>query len=317
MKLEDDIREYVTILSLRSKSPKTIKTYKRILGDYLGYCQTNHIEQQTKETILEYKNYLEDPDRQLSSNTLKLIYSCLRQFYKSMAMIGRSEHIALFLESDDRGEDTEFTKGFLTLTQVKTLIKHVVRRAKRRNHTISDIRNKAIVWLMLTTGVRCIEVERANKKDIRIIDEDKGVVMLSVQGKGKKKKSQFVMLEHHTYEAIQEYLSLRDDDKPALFLTHPNNSMKRTKRITSPIVSITIKNLLREIGIDQPDITAHSLRHTTAMMSIDELGLNLDKVQQTLRHSDPKVTMIYAKTGSRISSGVEEHLGDLFSSEGK
>lgn len=56
-----------------------------------------------------------------------------------------------------------------------------------------------------------------------------------------------------------------------------------------------------------------SLRHTTAMMSIDELGLNLDKVQQTLRHSDPKVTMIYAKTGSRISSGVEEHLGDLFS----
>ena len=64
MKLEDDIREYVTILSLRSKSPKTIKTYKRILSDYLGYCQTNHIEQQTKETILEYKNYLEDPDRQ-------------------------------------------------------------------------------------------------------------------------------------------------------------------------------------------------------------------------------------------------------------
>ena len=64
MKLEDDIREYVTILSLRSKSPKTIKTYKRILGDYLDYCQTNHIEQQTKETILEYKNYLEDPDRQ-------------------------------------------------------------------------------------------------------------------------------------------------------------------------------------------------------------------------------------------------------------
>ena len=317
MKLEDDIREYVTILSLRSKSPKTIKTYKRILGDYLGYCQTNHIEQQTKETILEYKNYLEDPDRQLSSNTLKLIYSCLRQFYKSMAMIGRGEHIALFLESDDRGEDTEFTKGFLTLTQVKSLIKHVVRRAKRKNHTISDIRNKAIVWLMLTTGVRCIEVERANKKDIRIIDEDKGVVMLSVQGKGKKKKSQFVMLEHHTYEAIQEYLSFREDDKPALFLTHPNNSMKRTKRITSPIVSITIKNLLREIGIDQPDITAHSLRHTTAMMSIDELGLNLDKVQQTLRHSDPKVTMIYAKTGSRISSGVEEHLGDLFSSERK
>ncbi|MBQ6920522.1 MAG: tyrosine-type recombinase/integrase [Bacilli bacterium] len=317
MKLEDDIREYTTILALRSKSSKTIKTYKRILNDYLEYCQINHIEQQTKETILEYKQYLEDPDRQLSSNTLKLIYSCLRQFYKSMAMIGRCDHIALFLESSDRGEDTEFTKGFLTLPQVKALIKYVTRRASRKNHTVSDIRNKAIVWLMLTTGVRCIEVERANKKDIRVMDEDKGVVILSVQGKGKKKKSQFVMLEHHTYEAIQEYLSLRKDDKPALFLSHPNNSMTRVNRISSPIVSITIKNLLRAIDIDQPDITAHSLRHTTAMMSIDELGLNLDKVQQTLRHSDPKVTMIYAKTGSRISSGVEEHLGDLYSSERK
>ena len=50
------------------------------------------------------------------------------------------------------------------------------------------------------------------------------------------------------------------------------------------------------------------------MTAFDELHLGLDKVQQTLRHSDPKVTMIYAKTGSRISSGVEEHLGDLFSS---
>lgn len=317
MKLEDDIREYTTILALRSKSSKTIKTYKRILNDYLEYCQINHIEQQTKETILEYKEYLEDPDRQLSSNTLKLIYSCLRQFYKSMAMIGRCDHIALFLESSDRGEDTEFTKGFLTLPQVKALIKYVTRRANRKNHTVSDIRNKAMVWLMLTTGVRCIEVERANKKDIRVMDEDKGIIILSVQGKGKKKKSQFVMLEHHTYEAIQEYLSLREDDKPALFLSHPNNSMTRVNRISSPIVSITIKNLLRAIDIDQPDITAHSLRHTTAMMSIDELGLNLDKVQQTLRHSDPKVTMIYAKTGSRISSGVEGHLGDLFSSERK
>ena len=314
MKLQDDIREYMVILALRSKSPKTIKTYKRILNDYLKYCQEHNIEQQTKETILEYKNYLEDPDRQLSPNTLKLIYSCLRQFYKSMAMIGRCEHIALFLESDDRGEDTEFTKGFLSVQQVKKLIKLVTRRAKRRNHTISDIRNQAIVWLMLTTGVRCIEVERANKKDIRIVNEEEGTIILSVQGKGKKKKSQFVMLEPHTYEAIQEYLSLREDDKPALFLSHPNNSKTRVKRITSPIVSITIKNLLRAIDIDQPDITAHSLRHTTAMTAFDELHLGLDKVQQTLRHSDPKVTMIYAKTGSRISSGVEEHLGDLFSS---
>lgn len=317
MKLQDDIKEYMTILALRSKSPKTIKTYRRILGDYLKFCQENNYEQQDKETILEYKTYLEDPDKQLSSNTLKLTYSCLRQFYKSMAMIGRCEHIALFLESADRGEDTEFTKGFLTLLQVKALIKYVTRRAKRKNRTISDVRNLAIVWLMLTTGVRCIEVERANRKDIRVVDEDRGTVILSVQGKGKKKKSQFVMIEHHTYEAIQEYLSLREDDKPALFLSHPNNSMTHVKRITSPIVSITIKDLLRAIDIDQPDITAHSLRHTTAMMSFDELGLGLDKVQQTLRHSDPKVTMIYAKTGSRISSGVEEHLGDLYSSERK
>ena len=233
MKLQDDIKEYMTILALRSKSPKTIKTYRRILGDYLKFCQENNYEQQDKETILEYKTYLEDPDKQLSSNTLKLTYSCLRQFYKSMAMIGRCEHIALFLESADRGEDTEFTKGFLTLPQVKTLIKYVTRRAKRKNRTISDVRNLAIVWLMLTTGVRCIEVERANRKDIRVVDEDRGTVILSVQGKGKKKKSQFVMIEHHTYEAIQEYLSLREDDKPALFLSHPNNSMTHVKRISN------------------------------------------------------------------------------------
>ena len=310
-KLKTNIDEFVITLTLKNRSDKTIKNYKKILLAYYDYCQNNHIEQQDRITILEYKKYLESKPKKPSVSTLKIIFSCIRSFYAEMELQGRCADIARHVKVE--GIRNNFVKTSLSVKQAQALISKAGMKAKGRFHTIVDIRNDAIIWLMLTAGLRCIEVERSDKSDIEILDSEAGIIRLWVQGKGHATKDQFVMLEPNTYKKIQLYLSSRNDENSALFLTHPNNSLKRVNRIKSPEVSMMVKEMLRSIGIDNPKITAHSLRHTCAMLAFDVLGMSTDQVQQTLRHSDPKVTNIYTEQGSRINHGVENKMGNLFS----
>lgn len=313
--LKENIDEFLITLALKSRSDTTIKTYKRILNDYFEYCQKNNIAQQDRLTILGYKRYLESKPNKPAISTLKIIFSCLRSFYSEMELQGRAVDIARLVKI--KGIQNTFVKSALTYEQAQALSKKATFRAKQRYHTIVDVRNDAIIWLMLTAGLRCIEVARANKDDIQILSEEKGIYRLWVQGKGHTTKDQFVMLEPHTYEKIQFYLSQRTDDIPALFVSHPHRSLVKTNRLESREISMMVKDMLRSIGIDDPKITAHSLRHTCAMLAFDKLGMTTDQVQQTLRHSDPKVTNIYTEQGTRINKGVETQLGDLLGQKRK
>lgn len=314
-KLKSNIDEYLFTLAMKSRSRTTIESYKKILLDYFNYCQKNNIEQQDRHTILGYKLFLENKPNKPSISTLKIIFSCLRSFYAEMELQGRTEDIARLIKI--KGIQNTFVKSALTLEQAQALSKKATFKAKQRFHTITDIRNDAIIWLMLTAGLRCIEVSRANRTDIQILSEEKEIYRLWVQGKGRTVKDQFVMLEPNTYKKIQCYLSQRTDNNSALFVSHPHNTLVKTKRLESKEISMMVKDMLRYIGIDDPKITAHSLRHTCAMIAFDVLGLTTDQVQQTLRHSDPKVTNIYTEQGTRINKGVEMQLGDLLSQKRK
>lgn len=313
--LKDNIEEFLITLAMKSRSDATIKSYKKILWDYFDYCQKNNIVQQDRLTILGYKQYLENKPIKPSISTLKIIFSCLRSFYAEMELLGRAVDIARLIKI--KGIQNTFVKSALTFEQAQALTKKSTAKAKQRYHTIVDIRNDAIIWLMLTAGLRCIEVSRADKDDIQIISEELKIYRLWVQGKGHSVKDQFVMLEPRTYEKIQLYLSQRTDENSALFVSHPHRTLVKTKRLKSQEISMMVKDMLRSIGIDDPKVTAHSLRHTCAMLAFDKLGLTTDQVQQTLRHSDPKVTNIYTEQGTRINKGVEIQLGDLLSQKRK
>ena len=71
---------------------------------------------------------------------------------------------------------------------------------------LKDIRDRAILSLMTTAGLRTIEVTRANVGDIRF---ERGKTFLYVQGKGHSQADEKVLLSKQTYKAIQTYLKAR------------------------------------------------------------------------------------------------------------
>lgn len=154
--------------------------------------------------------------------------------------------------------------------------------------------------LMVTAGLRTIEVSRADVADI--IQQD-GKYFLLVQGKGRTEKDAMVRITDGVYNLIQDYLNCRADDNAPLF----GSISRRNKgeRITTNSISRIVKTAMRRAGYDSKRLTAHSLRHTAATTAL-KAGATLRQVQQVLRHSSINVTTIYLHDLDRLNNNAEE-----------
>ena len=100
------------------------------------------------------------------------------------------------------------------------------------------------------------------------------------------------MLTKEALDPIRDYLAARAplSDYAPLFASVSDRNYG--KRITIYTLSRLIKRRLRNVGIDERAITAHSLRHTFGVLSM-QAGASLYEVQLAMRHTSPTTTELY------------------------
>ena len=177
-------------------------------------------------------------------------------------------------------------------------------------HYEGNTRDYAIVNLLLRTGLRCIEVVRANVEDITFKG---GQRILKIWGKGRDERDNFVVLTDKAYLPIKAYLDTRGNTtlKEPLFISISNRNLYG--RLTTRTISKICKEGFRAIGIDAHEYTAHSLRHTTAVMLLKHGTLS--DVQSVLRHASPATSQIYTKSIEeelRLQNPSEMKLDGIF-----
>lgn len=148
----------------------------------------------------------------------------------------------------------------------------------------------AILSLMFRTGLRDIEVVRADVGDIK---PHSGVMALYVHGKGRSEKDDFVALTEALQADIDRYLAERKDLSPTDPLFASTSNCNKGGRLTTRSVSGIVKQGLRNIGLDSERYTAHSLRHTSVTYAL-MAGASVEETQKMARHADISTTMIYA-----------------------
>lgn len=177
-------------------------------------------------------------------------------------------------------------------------------------------RDKLIIMLMLSNGLRTCEVQRIDIGDLGKVD-DKAV--LRIQRKGRTDKDDTVVLADEVLELIEDYLSDRGElkmDDP-LLLTHMKG--KKNGRLLKSTISAIVKHRLAAVGIVDERITAHSLRHTCASLMIEQ-GLDPQVVQDMLGHSNPSTTRLYtniARQRRLFEHAPSEMIAQLLSKEAK
>lgn len=253
--------------------------YKRTLKQYFTWVNKKGylLSEIARPQLLEYKEELLGSG--MSSLTVGSYITSVRRFYEWTEANKYYPNVAKGIKAPKRKQ--QFKKQPLQTTQATELLNHY-----------QGERNNAIINLLLRTGLRTVEVIRANVEDITFKGSQR---VLLVQGKGRDEKDNFVLLTDKTFKTIEEYLFTRGKvaSTEPLFTSTSNNS--KGERLTTRSISYIAKEGLKAIGLHDKAFTAHSLRHTTAV-SILRAGGSLETAQFTLRHSNPATTQIYTAT---------------------
>ena len=253
------------------------------------------ISELTRADIIAFKDSLLATHSNL---TIAGYMVALRRFYEWCEGNKLYPNIAKGIKSPKR--KNAYLKEHLRENQIHQLLQHFE----------GNPRDYAIVNLLLRTGLRCIEVVRANVEDITFKG---GQRILKIWGKGRDERDTFVVLTDKAYQPIKEYLETRGSTtlKEPLFVSTSNRNLQG--RLSTRTISKICKEGLVAIGLDAHEYTAHSHRHTTAVMLLK--NGTLTDVQSVLRHASPVTSQIYTKSVEeelRLQNPSEMKLDGIF-----
>jgi len=285
-----DVDEYLDFLEFGGHfSPLTVRNYNLYLKRFLEFVSKKardlNLSNISSSDILDYKKSL--LERGLSIKTVGFHLIALRGFLKWEKSKGTKtlniEEVAL--------PKTGGTKmDFLTGSDVERLLNSPDLK------TIQGKRDKAIMELLYSTGLRVSEMAGLNKENI---DFDKKEI--SIFKNGKKKRS--IFLSYRAMEWIENYLKSRKDNGRALFIHH-KGSVGSDARLTVRSVQRAIQKYRKKTGITL-EVTPKTLRSSFA---IDLLmaGAETKSVQEMLGHKNISTTQIYTHVTNKQLRDVHE-----------
>lgn len=277
-------------------SPKTVETYKNALKQLFRYFAINGIRQPQTADVVAFREELKASGHK--PTTVQNYMVAIKLFFRWTAKMGYYDNIADHLKGAKLNRDHK--KDYLTSGQVKKILGSVER------DSLQGLRDYAILTLMITGGLRTIEVIRADIGDLRNAGDN---TVLYVQGKGRTEKTDYIKLSPPVENAIRAYLSARKetDEKAPLFASCSNNS--KGARLSTRSISGLVKDRLKDAGYNSSRLTAHSLRHTAVTLSL-LAGKDITEVQQFARHANIATTMIYNHALDKAKNGCSEAIAN-------
>lgn len=277
--IDQEVRDFLDMLDVNES---TAKMYKRCLEKWFAYLSAKKINKYnpTRLDLKSYKNTLTENYRVSTAN---FQLSVLRQFYYYLHIAGiMNKNISLGLKNIKY--DHKISRSILTIDEVNKLLNSIPRK------TIIEKRDFAIIVLMVTTGLRRIEIQRLRKGDF-----DYHLCNLKIRRKGRIDKIEFGIGESAVKSIIdymndERYYDIKYDRQSALFQNHSRNYKRRM--LTDRSITRIIKGRLKAIGLNDHSYTAHSLRHTSASLALVN-GVPLQEISMMLGHSNLKTTSVY------------------------
>lgn len=327
------MREYILSLKNDNYSKQTLDNYSRdleIFSAFLFYIETP-FEQLTKIDIIEYKGFLRDQNYipilhafqkgeeltqeiiqkskseisekkkalykgQLSDNSVNRMLSALRSYLTFLEDIDKEPPIPANAVKMIKAEKKE-----KQVAEFEELVKLLEFPTEFENDPIVSARNRAILELIFSTGMRISEVVSLDREMIRIENKMLADNKIYVMGKGKKQR--FVYLTDRAIHFMNEYLKFRSDEYPAMFIP-TKGTRKATEnpyivRLSANYIQMKIADYRRRLGIIVPT-SAHSLRHGFATYLAEE-GANPAAIQRLLGHSSLQTTSRYVHASDKFA----------------
>ncbi len=270
-KLKTQFLEYLEIE--KGRGVKTIENYDRYLSRFLAHSNLSSPARITETLVREFRVHLNRSG--LKHKTQNFYMIALRAFLK---FLRKREIDSLNPEKIELAKIGQRDLDLISAQELDRLMKGP------SGTTARDLRDKAILELFFSTGLRVSELCSLNR------DLDLSRDEFSVRGKGEKVR--VVFLSPEAKAAIKAYEAKRGDVDDALFVQMGKN-VKNTKdlRITPRSIERLVKRYAIKAGITRK-VTPHVIRHSFATDLLRN-GADLRSVQMLLGHANIVTTQIY------------------------
>lgn len=284
-RLVSDFLEYVEVE--KGRSQKTLRNYDFYLKRFLGQSGVSKPEHITLDCVRKFRVWLHrsvagraEAAPKVSTQNYHLI--ALRSFLKYLA---KRDIRTLAAEKIELAKHPDREVSFLEEDELERLLK------APKGGALGALRDRAILELLFSTGLRVSEIARLRVSDVRA-DRDE----FSVTGKGGKRRIVFVSKEAR--EALKTYMEKRQDASDYLFVGH--DKAKRA-RADAPITPRSIERLVEKYAVQAgitKHVSPHTMRHTFAT-DLLRGGADIRSVQAMLGHASITTTQVYTHVTNR------------------
>ena len=266
---------------IQNQSAHTLQAYERDVSDFILFCDKRNLPLSDLETsdLREYLAYKVER-HQLSSSSLQRMLSAIRQFMK---WAEHSEYMR-FNPADNfqLKRQSRPLPGLVDIETVNQILDQPAPETEAQQQMW--LRDKAILELLYSSGLRLAEVQ-----SLRIKDVDFNRQLLRITGKGNK--TRIVPFGAKAKEAVMNWLQVyplwHGDFVPEanVFITQKGNPLGARQ------IENRVKFQAQRAGVNV-DLHPHLLRHCFASHMLSNSG-DLRAVQEMLGHSNLTTTQIY------------------------
>ena len=256
---------FISSKKVEGCSDKTIHYYKSSIEKLIATVKKNVCDISTNDI----RCYLAEQQEQRGLS--KVTIDNLRRIYSSF-----------FSWLEDEDFITKSPVRRIHKVRTDALVKEVLtdENIEVLRDSCQELRDIAMIDLLLSTGMRVGELVKINREDIDFQERQ-----CIVFGKGNKERE--VYFNARTKIHLKKYLEQRTDTNPALFVSlHEPHT-----RLTISGVEVRLRQLGKKVNLNK--VHPHKFRRTLATMAIDK-GMPIEQVQKMLGHVKIDTTLHYA-----------------------
>jgi site-specific recombinase XerD len=280
-KLKTDYLEHMEIEQGRSQ--KTIANYDHYLIRLMDFAGDIEVGDITPELIRKWRLWLNrlgtNVSDELEKSTQNYHLIALRSFLKYCA---KRDIATMSPDKIELAKTSRKQVTFLNIDELERLFN------QPDLNKINGLRDRAILELLFSSGLRVSELVSLNKDHINLKRRE-----FMVRGKGQKDRPIFI--SERASKWVQDYLDKRNDNDIALFVRYSGNKEASLDgnyhRLTSRSIQRMIARYSRLAGITK-HVSPHTMRHSYATDLLMN-GADLRSVQALLGHSNISTTQIY------------------------
>lgn len=264
--------DYMIELEIRNYSENTVKTYGSIIKNFIEYINTEKIYDR-KQFLRSFKKYITELKRTklVTQNYIYLNTVVCKKFLEFNNIY--------YLDEIKNPKRTKSLPKSLNESEVRNLINSITwDESDSLYKQKTKMRDKLILALLYSTGLRVSELVSLNTKDIDFEER-------TIRIRGKGDKDRLVLFDNLTKDLIFNYLKIRNSDSEYLFIN------KKGSNLSSRYIQLMIKKYAEEAGIKKK-VTPHILRHSFATHLLKN-GVDIRAIQQLLGHASLSTTQIY------------------------